>query len=124
MSERRDRILKANIEKIEFCHARATEDGVISPVILVLDLSDQLGRNMAIQLAGQSRVADVMKAAEQQHGDSILTTDMPCEGALATVANLSKTGADELSELVSIGRIPVIVISDGGVTWSGLEQPL
>jgi hypothetical protein len=61
MSDIRRNVLAANTEKIEHCFVQAWVDGIADPIVIVLDLSDDLGLKIASTRADKNEVARQLK---------------------------------------------------------------
>jgi hypothetical protein len=123
MSTRRKELFSMRKELIELSAAEAIESGKKSPIVLVLDLSDPLAREMASSIASKEEVDRRIEHSRKQNSDPILIMDCDLEDALQSFANATPSGPANIQRIIDSGQIPVAIFGDGGVSWAGMLLP-
>jgi len=120
--EERAHLLRFNIEKIEQGYLQAVAAGEERPVILVIDLRDKMGFDLASRLDPQQ--------AEQVRDDcnrrgviptALLATSLPT--AIKVIGFMTETGRETLQRPLPDGKFWVVGISAGGNSYGMLSIP-
>lgn len=118
MSSKRHEIVRLNREKIEHLFADAIKAGESCPVIVILDLSDELGRKIAEVVAGKERCSTVINS-RLDNSDPLLLIYSSYDVAVGFPGS-SKLIVDKF---LTDGLTPIFTFSDGGHTWTGMPKP-
>ena len=121
---RRDRahLLKFNIEKIEQGYLQAVAAGEERPVILVIDLRDKMGFDLASRL--DPKQAEQVRDECNRRGvipTALLATSLPT--AIKVIGFMTETGRETLQRPLPEGRFWAVSISAGGNSYAMLPIP-
>jgi hypothetical protein len=121
---RRDRahLLKFNIEKIEQGYLQAVAAGEKRPVILVIDLRDKMGFDLASRLDPQQ--TEQVRDECNRRGvipTAIMATSLPT--AVKVIGFMTESGRETLQRPLPEGRFWAVSISAGGNSYAMLRIP-
>ncbi|MCY2990981.1 MAG: hypothetical protein NTY19_24360 [Planctomycetota bacterium] len=121
---RRDRahLLKFNVEKIEQGYLQAVAAGEERPVMLVVDLRDKMGFDLASRL--DPKHSEQVRDECNQRGvipTAIMATSLPT--AVKVIGFMTDSGRDTLRRPLPEGRFWVVSISMGGNSYGMLRIP-
>ena len=120
--QERAHLLKFNIEKIEQGYLQAVAAGEERPVILVIDLRDKMGFDLASRLDPEQ--------TEQVRDDcnrrgviptALVATSLPT--AIKVIGFMTETGRETLQRPLPEGKFWVVGISAGGNSYAMLSIP-
>jgi len=126
-SDRRDYVLRSQVEKIELAAAEASKLG-LEFAVLVCDLSDPLGTKMAMLFAGPGGSERVEKAMS----DHELTPETPVLikavglGVIGGLFALDPANAPAWKQFMDTdlpGCFRIVVVGDGGISLSAHRLP-
>ena len=120
--EERAHLLKFNIERIEQGYLQAVAAGEERPVMLVVDLRDKMGFDLASHL--DPKHAEQVRDACNQRGvipTAIMATSLPT--AVKVIGFMTDSGRDTLRRPLPEGRFWVVSISAGGNSYAMLRIP-
>ena len=120
--EERVHLLKFNIEKIEQGYLQAVEAGEERPVILVIDLRDKLGFDLASRV--DANQAEQVRDECNRRGvipTAILATSLPT--AVKVIGFMTTSGRETLQRPLPEGKFWVVGISAGGNSYGMLSIP-
>ena len=55
--------------------------------------------------------------------DPIFIVDYQYNDAIELIASLSASGESHVNNAISMGRIPVAIVTNGGITWAAIPSP-
>jgi hypothetical protein len=121
---RRDRayLVKFNIEKIEQGYLQAVKAGEERPVILIIDLRDKMGFDLASRLDPKN-VEKVRDECNKRDviPTAILATSLPV--AVKVIGFMTPSGSETLRRPLPEGRFWVVSISAGGNSYNMVRIP-
>jgi hypothetical protein len=121
---RRDRayLLKFNIEKVEQGYLQAVKAGQERPVILIIDLRDKKGFELASRLDAKT-VEKVRDECNKRDviPTAILATSLPV--AVKVIGAMTPNGSETLRRPLPEGRFWVVSISAGGNSYGMVSIP-
>jgi hypothetical protein len=116
----RAHLLKFNIEKIEQGYLQAVEAGEERPVILVIDLRDKLGFDLASRVDPDQ--AEQVRDECNRRGvipTAIVATSLPT--AVKVIGFMTTSGRETLQRPLPEGKFWVVGISAGGNSYAMLS---
>ena len=117
-SEERQRLFRANWERIEYLYEQSVRDGIERPVIFVFDIRDPTGRLMAEDVAGQEAVREKQIQASEQSVDFCLLYPLSQKDAIQAVSTWPSQRKTLFSESFPTNVFPVVIVGSGGMTWA------
>ncbi|MGO8748979.1 MAG: hypothetical protein ACLQNE_23695 [Thermoguttaceae bacterium] len=121
---RRDRaqLLKFNVEKIEQGYLQAVQAGEKQPMMLVVDLRDKMGFDLASRLDPE-KTAKVRDEYNRRAviPTAILATSLPV--AVKVIGFMTASGRETLQRPLPEGRFWVVSISGGGNSYAMMRIP-
>lgn len=133
-SERRLALLQRHREMASHAFRQCIDQGWERPVIFILDLTDREGRKAAAAVEGKEhglsepealRRIDAKAreiAAKADPGEQLIPASvvaLPMKAACQIAEGMTDRGADHLRNMPA-GRIPIVVVSDGGNSYAGI----
>ena len=123
MSQKREMLFETCQEKIMLAYAEGIKQKVINPVVLLLDVSDPIGRRLAVGAAGEKAVCDLERDTSS---DSIpcVYVAIPESVARKTLPEFFSEEATVFLEIpISENQFRLAIISDGGASF-GAPLPM
>ena len=118
----RAHLLKFNIEKIEQGYLQAVAAGEERPVILVIDLRDRMGFDLASRL--DAKQTEQVRDECNRRGvipTAIMATSLPT--AVKVIGFMTPSGRETLQRPLPDGKFWVVGISAGGNSYGMLRIP-
>jgi hypothetical protein len=122
-SEERQRLLKANTERIEYLFEQSLKDGMDRPVIFVFDIRDPGARMLAEAVAGKEDVKNHAALAEKQQVNFCLLYALSRPDAVHALSTAPSEGKSLLSQSFPPTVFPVVVYASGGILWVAHRIP-
>ncbi len=121
-ASRAGHLLKFNVEKIEQGYLQAVQAGAERPVMLVIDLRDKMGLDLASRL-DPTNTAKVKDDCNKRGviPTAILATSLPM--AVKVIGFMTPTGRETLQRPLPEGRFWVVSISGGGNSYAMMRIP-
>jgi hypothetical protein len=118
----RGHLVKFNIEKIEQGYLQAVKAGEQRPVMLIIDLRDKMGFELASRLAPEN-VKKVRDECNKRDviPTAILATSLPM--AVKVIGFMTPSGRETLQRPLPEGKFWVVSISAGGNSYGVLSIP-
>jgi hypothetical protein len=121
---RRERahLLQFNIERIEQGYLQAVKAGEERPVILIIDLRDKMGFELASRLGPEETIRVRDECNERDViPTAILATSLPM--AVKAIGMMTPTGSETLQTPLPAGRFWVVSIAAGGNSYAAMRIP-
>lgn len=116
--------LHQNRERVEFAAMKTINDGIKTPTILLLELSDDTAREIAYQCGGRESVDNFIAEIEKRSGVSAMNVwHMSGRMARALVCQYYPVLADSFGPLDHPDKFLVVVVAAGGATVFEEELP-
>ncbi|MFZ1934330.1 MAG: hypothetical protein WCB27_20560 [Thermoguttaceae bacterium] len=122
-SQERRRLFHANCERIEFLYDRSLKEGIVRPVIFMLDIRDRAARAMAEDLAGEEAVKQHQALAEENKVDFCLLYPLSQQDAASAVASWPSQGKSILDDFRPTEEFVVVAVGGGGISWIPHKNP-
>ena len=119
----RAHLLKFNVEKIEQAYLQAIKAGEERPVILIIDLRDKMGFELASRLESK-KTKQVREECNKRDviPTALIATSLPV--AVKVIGSMTPAGRETLQKPLPEGRFWVVSISAGGNSYAAMRIPV
>ncbi len=117
----RESLLESNIEKIEQTYLESVEHGLVSPCVIVVDLSDAVGKRFLELFSELKAKADSIVRLSGSDATLVFVHERN-QDFLDSIADLSRSVSNKIQDVAS-GFFPVIVVADNSISPLALPVP-
>ena len=122
MSQKRRDLFTFHRERTELEYTESVAQGLDSPVVLLLDVSDELGRKLAVAAAGEQAVSSHEESAGSDF-DACLITGIAESVARDVLPTFSQTAPQFLTLEIPDDCYRIAIVSDAGMSLTMQELP-
>ena len=119
----RQHLLSFNRERLGQVYLSASTAGMTRPVVLLLDVRDDLAREVARAVVGDEDLELLILETNPKKAIPTVVFAAPLESAVHALAERSPKTSQALTGALPLGRFVALAIAGGGTLCAGLPIP-
>ena len=123
MADQLHEMVTFNTERIETAYLTAVANGIIEPVVIVVDPRDRMGRDIAVSLSGKTDVDKTVADCEARGVRACAIVTYPKTDAIALLSPISPKALRSINTANYPTQFAVVAVGDGRVAYATKTAP-